>query len=625
MSSVLRFILILSASVFSCVSCIGEEVIDDDVVEKVPECSILYEGIETEQVSLMHTPHVATLVVRSNVAWSIRAEDPSWISFSLTHGRASEQGIEIVMTVSGNTTSESRKTDIVLKAGETEKRIAITQNWNEAAQLSWESSYEFIRNMGVGWNLGNTLDADNGTDHDGSDWRYWETCWGQPETTQELMRMMKNAGFGAIRVPVTWRPHMSQDGTVSDAWMNRVKEIVDYVLNAGMYCIINVHHDTGADDDVWLVADPEVYKAQKARYENLWRQIAERFRDYDHRLLFESYNEMLDSRKSWCFSSFNGGYDESFAMGAYDAINNYARSFVDVVRSTGGNNSVRNLIVNTYGACNGDGDWNPHLQDPLIYMELPDDTVEDHLLFEVHAYPTIDDMDAMPSATENMFSRLDDLLASKGAPVIMGEWGTFSENPPMEDMLAFADCFVKTAKKYGIGTFYWMGLSDALDRMLPAFTLPELAKAIVNAYHGDTSAYTYPVSSDYNKEYIVTYEQQWSELNLVSRTISMDDYSGICFELEEMPANGELAVKVYGESDGMEQYSDFSSPSPVIKFDKSVIGAKSRRITLQYMKSGTFTTHLKKVELIRHDGTREHVEGVSVFWGCSVEMIVHPK
>ena len=125
MSSVLRFILILSASVFSCVSCIGEEVIDDDVVEKVPECLILYEGIETEQVSLMHTPHVATLVVRSNVAWSIRAEDPSWISFSLTHGRASEQGIEIVMTVSGNTTSESRKTDIVLKAGETEKRIAV--------------------------------------------------------------------------------------------------------------------------------------------------------------------------------------------------------------------------------------------------------------------------------------------------------------------------------------------------------------------------------------------------------------------------------------------------------------------------------------------------------------------
>ena len=135
----------------------------------------------------------------------------------------------------------------------------------------------------------------------------------------------------------------------------------------------------------------------------------------------------------------------------------------------------------------------------------------------------------------------------------------------------------------------------------------------------------YPISSDFYKEYIVTYEQQWSELNLVSRTISMDDYSGIYFELEEMPANGELAVKVYGESDGSEQYSDFDSPTPVIYFDRSVIGAESRRVTLQYMKSGTFTTHLKKVELIRHDGTSEPVDGVSVFWGCSVEMIVNPK
>ncbi len=607
------------------VSCTQEEPQEDDVIETVPECSILYEGEERDNLSVRYESCILTLTVRSNVAWSVRAEDSSWISFSVTHGRASEEGMEIVMTVSENNTSEPRQTDVVLKAGEAEKRLTLTQNCNMAGKLEWETSYEFIQSMGVGWNLGNTLDADNGTDHDGSDWRYWETCWGQPETTQELMNMMKRAGFGAIRVPVTWRPHISPDGTVSDAWMNRVKEIVDHVLNAGMYCIINVHHDTGADDDAWLVADPDTYKAQKARYEHLWRQIAEKFRDYDHRLLFESYNEMLDSRRSWCFASFNGGYDAVLAEGAYDAINSYAQSFIDVVRSTDGNNSVRNLIVNTYGACNGDGDWNPHLQDPLIYMDLPEDSAEDHLLFEVHAYPTIDDMNAMPSATEKMFARLDELLASKGAPVIMGEWGTFSENPPMEDMLEFADCFVKTAKKYGIGTFYWMGLSDALDRMLPAFTLPELAKAIVNAYHGDASAYSYPVSSDFYKEYLVTYDNQWAELNLVGETISMDDYSGVSFELEDVPANGELSVKVYGESDGMEQYSGVSEAAPVITFDRAAVGSKARRITLQFMKSGSYTTHIRNVELVRHDGTREPVENVSVFWGCSVELISSPK
>ena len=126
---------------------------------------------------------------------------------------------------------------------------------------AFESSYDAIRSMGVGWNLGNTLDAVWWTGStDGRDWRAWETGWGQPVTEPELMTMMKKAGFGAIRVPVTWGVHMDADGKVFDQWMDRVNEIVDYVLNAGMYCIINIHHDTGADPDAWLVAEPVIYE-----------------------------------------------------------------------------------------------------------------------------------------------------------------------------------------------------------------------------------------------------------------------------------------------------------------------------------------------------------------------------
>ena len=117
----------------------------------------------------------------------------------------------------------------------------------------WETAAEAVANMGVGWNLGNTLDAwDSGKGREG-DWLFWETYWGQARTTPELMRMMKEAGFGAIRIPVTWGIHMDADNKVYDSWMNRVREIVDYVLDAGMYCIVNIHHDTGADDDVWLL------------------------------------------------------------------------------------------------------------------------------------------------------------------------------------------------------------------------------------------------------------------------------------------------------------------------------------------------------------------------------------
>lgn len=489
----------------------------------------------------------------------------------------------------------------------------------------WETANEVIANIGVGWNLGNTLDAHGDNGHDGSDWQYWETYWGQPVTTQETITMMKDAGYGAIRVPVTWDIHMTEDGTVSEAWMNRVHEVVDYVMNTGMYCIVNVHHDTGAGEEAWLIASSEVYEKQKARYEYLWKQIAEEFKDYGHRLLFESYNEMLDARRSWCYASFNDGYNEAFAMDAYDAINNYAQSFVNTVRATGGNNSVRNLIVNTYGACSGVGNWSQYLQDPLKYMKLPEDKVENHLIFEVHAYPTIDNMNAMPQETEDLFAGLDRHLASKGAPVIMGEWGTFSENPPLEDMLEFADCFVKTARKYNVATFYWMGLTDGIARKYPAFSHPELAKTIVAAYHGSSAGFKYPTVDDFLSEYKITYESQWAEINLCSKTISTDDYSGIAFELVDQPSDGELMVKIYGDEEGKEYYMGFSGKTPVINFSDRDAGKSMSRITLQYMNNPPYSITLKNVELIRHDGTREKQNNVSVFWGCSIELISQPK
>ncbi len=132
----------------------------------------------------------------------------------------------------------------------------------------FETAKNAVKNMGVGWNLGNTLDANDAT-------KTWtttaqhETCWGQPVTKPELLKMMKEAGFGAIRVPITWYQEMDANGKVNDAWMKRVKEVVDYVIDNGMYCIINVHHDTGADGGnykSWLKASTNSYDTNKAKY-----------------------------------------------------------------------------------------------------------------------------------------------------------------------------------------------------------------------------------------------------------------------------------------------------------------------------------------------------------------------
>ena len=396
------------------------------------------------------------------------------------------------------------------------------------AQAEFETAYEAVGNMLLGWNLGNTLDSNSGdvnnmwieawTSRKPAD---YETAWGQPVTKPELMKMFKEAGFNAIRVPVTWYPHMEATfksvkwdnakqglttwdmagdlGTKVDAeWMKRVREVVDYVIGQGMYCILNVHHDTGASNTAWLIADDGAYQKEQARFEALWTQIAEEFRDYDEHLLFEGYNEMLDTQRSWCFASFaaTGGYNANIAKSAYSGINSYAQSFVDAVRATGGNNAQRNLIVNTYGSCSGSGTWNSHLQDPLKQMKLPEDAAKDHLLFEIHSYLDVKNLSNAKKEVDQMIRDVKTNLTAKGAPVIFGEWGTSTENgydSYRSNMLAFARYFVQQATINGMATFYWMGLSDGEHRSVPEFNQKDLVEALRTGYYakgGDETAVT---------------------------------------------------------------------------------------------------------------------------------------
>lgn len=399
----------------------------------------------------------------------------------------------------------------LLATGGTTVQAEITENATEA-----------VKHMGLGWNLGNTLDA-NGRQVTGdpSNPAYWgcqglesETYWGQGETTAALMTMMKEAGFGAIRVPVTWYNHMDKDGQVDKAWMKRVRAVVDYVVSNGLYCVLNVHHDTGADSNgfaSWIKADEANFATNQTRYEGLWRQIAEEFKDYDHHLLFEAYNEMLDVKSSWCFASFAcpGQYDAKVAASAYKGLNSYAQSFVSTVRATGGNNATRNLVVNTYAAANGGGTWNAHLKDPLRELTLPQDEAKGHLIAEVHSYPSINNngkdrpLADIQKEVNTMFADLKTYLTQqKGVPVIIGEWGTsgvdsgagktdYDVRRPL--MFQFVDHFIQQAKANDMATFFWMGLTDGLYRTLPAFSQPDLAERMAKAYHGNGFAGTYPV------------------------------------------------------------------------------------------------------------------------------------
>ena len=374
----------------------------------------------------------------------------------------------------------------------------------------FESAQDAVLHMGAGWNLGNTLDANSG-DIDNMWIEAWtsrspkdyENAWGQPEATRELFHMFKEAGFGAIRIPVTWWPHMgtitvttqadetgNQRGhwdmstwtgyEVDPVWMARVKEVVDYVLEEGMYCILNVHHDTGEGNTAWLRASEEGFEAVKDRYQALWEQIATTFKDYGQRLVFESYNEMLDPYGSWCFASFAapGNYNAEVAASAYNGINSYARLFTQTVRATGGNNVQRNLVVNTYGACSGDGTWNSHLKEPLSQMALPEEP--GHIAVQIHSYWEAAKFNSQKADIDKLFTNLDTHIVSRlGVPVIIGEWGGNADDATSAP---FAKYFSQKAKDAGIAAFMWMGLSDGKDRQVPKWTMPKTKEAILQAY-----------------------------------------------------------------------------------------------------------------------------------------------
>lgn len=345
---------------------------------------------------------------------------------------------------------------------------------------TWENASAAVKNMKFGWNLGNSLDSNGSWIPAGSPVATYEKAWGQPVTKPELFKMFSREGFNAIRVPVTWFQHMDADGNVDKAWMDRVEEVVGYVLDTGMYCIINVHHDTGADSDdykAWLHADSDVYNAVKDRYIKLWKQIATRFRDYGERLLFESFNEMLDASNTW---------NDPKNASSYDAINKYNADFVATVRATGGGNAYRNLVVNTYGASNSEGS--------LKAMVLPADTVKDRLIVEVHSYsPYLFAFDVSwgqitkwdsncDKEIQDQMERLNKYFVSKGIPCIIGEYGCTAKQAQSE-MAAQAASYVTNAGKYGIGCFYWMCLSDGEDRSVPKWTMPTVKDAIKNAYN----------------------------------------------------------------------------------------------------------------------------------------------
>lgn len=420
----------------------------------------------TDNIEFLNEESSYDITITTNVDnWVISSSGASWIALSQTSG--SDGTTKVKITTTKNTDTSNRSATITINANNVAAvKIPVTQigatvmidEFNIPADMTGMSNtaVELAAKIDLGWNIGNTLEATGG-----------ETGWGNPKITKELIDLVKQSGFNAIRIPVSWNQHLSNSSTleIDRVWLDRVKEVIQYCVDNDMYVLVNVHWDGG-----WL--ENNVTEAKKdegnARQKTFWEQIAIRFRDFDEHLLFASANEP--------------NVDDATGMAV---LMSYHQTFIDAVRSTGGKNAYRTLVVQ--------GPSTDIEKTNNLMTTLPTDSVSNRIMVEVHYYTpyqfalmtedatwgkmfyywgadfhssTDTDRNATwgeESDLENYFELMKIQFIDKGIPVILGEFAAIRRTDLTGDNLQlhldsrayYLNYVVKEAKANGLLPFYW--------------------------------------------------------------------------------------------------------------------------------------------------------------------------
>lgn len=344
------------------------------------------------------------------------------------------------------------------------------------------TSQQLVEDMTFGWNLGNTLDvcqADRDGDgkineHVEAGEKVDETLWGNPKATKELFTSLKKNGVNAVRIPVTWRDHMDSNGNIDREWMDRVQQVVDYAYSQGMYVIINVHHDGGGDPKfgAWIIEESQKdYNTFLKKYKNIWKQIAERFKNYSDYLIFESMNEVR----------FDTLYNKNKAD-AYNLINKINQDFVDIIRATGGNNAKRHLLIAGY--------YTDIERTCDSLYKMPDDKAG-RCILSVHYYTPWDFCTCDRKHTwgtnsevrqmETLIGKMKKNFVDKGIPVIIGEYAASGSD--LSSCIFFIEKLNKLCSDYGIATFIWDSGSQ-VNRKTYKWRTPQYLEALKRATSG---------------------------------------------------------------------------------------------------------------------------------------------
>ncbi len=332
-------------------------------------------------------------------------------------------------------------------------------------KASDNEAVQFALSMGIGWNLGNQMDAHYGGCS-------YEEGWGNKAATQQTFNGVAKAGYKSVRIPVTWMGHIgpAPTYTIEKAWMDRVAELVEMAHKAGLIVIINIHHDGfGAETDAvkkgyfWLdlpgaVASEEKNMQIKQELTMVWLQIGKRFANFGEWLVFETLNEIQDG-------GWGGGANRTDGGAQYRVLNEWNQVCVNAIRAAGGQNETRYIGVPGYVA-------SPDLT--VDNMVLPEDVIENRLMVAVHSYDPWDyagsakynewghtGVDVVPGSDENayvsMLNRLYNMYVRRGIPVYFGEFGAVrrASQADEEFRLYYFRYICKAMRDRKIAALYW--------------------------------------------------------------------------------------------------------------------------------------------------------------------------
>jgi endoglucanase len=415
--------------------------------------------------------------VECNDKWSISNSATSWLQTSQTSGVAGSTIIQLTAITNGTGVSRSTVIEVNSSNGQS-RRLTISQvsqlypSYNtspkppDATGMN-SNAVQLAAKIKLGWNIGNTMESPGG-----------ESGWGNPQITEDYIKFVKQQGFNAIRIPCAWNwQHLSNETTsqIDPSWLNRVKEVIGYCVNNDVYVLLNIHWDNG-----WL--DHNITKAKQesvnAKQKALWEQIATVMRDFDEHLLFAGANEPPAENAE-----------------QMEILSTYHQTFIDAVRSTGGRNSHRVLVVQ--------GPSTDIEKTNNLMNSLPIDPVANRMMVEIHYYTPFQfclmngdadwgkmfyywgaghhsTIESTRNATwgeeadvDRYFGLMKTKFVDKGIPIVMGEYGAYrrdnSNYVPMDltthnDAIDYWITYVtKQAILNGFKPFYW-DTGGALDR-----------------------------------------------------------------------------------------------------------------------------------------------------------------